>query len=443
VLLGGISFQILPINLAKLFFGTKQSDSKLDIGQTHGPADFALFPLLQEEGAQDLALFGGQMVHHQANHLTELRRIRAQLRGTLRRMGIGVMQGLGILPQTAPVFVNHVIANPAEECGYALGIANLVGPRRVQEPEQRFLDDVVYIRAGTAQMVGNLVAKFRGASTYGQAAEGFQSGFGNSLDLEQIEIDETGRLSRETVEQLRRDPPRLVIAVGTRAARVARERLPDLPILYCLALNPLENQLTGINIGGVVLDVELPRQFANIRKLLPNLRRIAVVYDELTSGSVVRQARQYLGSGLEIVPRNARTPQEAKQEIRDLFNNVLGPGDAFWLLWDSVAANPANFRTLVELSLKNKVPLIVPAKPFVEAGALISVGANYEEAGRQLARMAQRVLAGEARPGDFPAVAPAEVTVTINGEVARQIGVPIPGDLHADILSPSARARAP
>jgi putative ABC transport system substrate-binding protein len=283
----------------------------------------------------------------------------------------------------------------------------------------------------------------RGASTYQQAAQGFKGGFANSLDLEQVEIDESGRLSGEVLERWRRTPPRLVIAVGTRAARVASERLPDLPILYCLTLRPLENQLVGPHIGGIVLDVELPQQFENIRKLLPNLRRIGVVYDDLTSGPLVRRARQYLGPGMQIVPRNARTPQEAEREIRDLFRNLLSPADAFWLLWDSVTANPANFRTLVELSLKNKVPLIVPARPFVEAGALVSVGANYEEAGRQLAQMAQRILVGQARPGDFLAVTPTELTVTINGEVARQIGVPIPHDLRADILSPVVGARAP
>ena len=283
----------------------------------------------------------------------------------------------------------------------------------------------------------------RGASTYQQAAQGFQSAFANTDDLEQIEIDESGRFPEKSLERLRRNPPRLVVAIGTRAARTATERLPDRPILYCLALRPVQNRLVGANIGGIVLDVELSRQFDNIRKLLPNLRHTGVVYDELTSGPLVRQVQRYLGSSIQLVPRSARTPREAEREIQYLLNNELGPGDAFWLLWDPVTANPANFRLLVDLSLRNKVPLIAPARPFVEAGALISAGANYEQAGRQVARMAQQVLAGQARPGDFAAVFPAELTVTINGEVARQFGLAIPRDLRADILSPRAGARIP
>jgi ABC-type uncharacterized transport system substrate-binding protein len=302
---------------------------------------------------------------------------------------------------------------------------------------------VLFCSTGTAVSAQVALLVERGASTYQQAAYGFKTAFANTLNVEQIELDESGQMSKELLAGWRRNPPRLVIAIGTRAARAASGRLPSLPVLYCLTLRSLENQLVGTNIGGIVLDVGLPQQFENIRKLLPNLRRIGVVYDELTSGPVVKQARNYLGPGIQIVPRNARTPQEAEREIRDLFNNVLGPGDAFWLLWDSVTANPANFRILVELSLKNKTPLIVPARPFVEAGALVSVGANYEQAGRQLAEMAQQILAGQARPGDFLAVPPAELTVTINGAVARQLGIAIPQGLRADILAPIDGKRAP
>jgi len=283
----------------------------------------------------------------------------------------------------------------------------------------------------------------RGASIYQQAAQGFQQGFAGTDRVEQIYIDEGGPALEARLVSLRANPPRLVVAIGTQAARTAKERLPNIPILYCLALRPVQNQLVGANIGGIALDVELSQQFENIKKVLPNLRRIGVVYDELASGPWVREAQQYLGSNVRLVARDARTPREAEQEIRELLSNVLGPEDAFLLLWDSVTANPANFRLLVELSLRYKVPLIAPARPFVEAGALISVGADYEQAGRQAAVMAQRVLLGQARLGDLAAVPPAELTVTINGEVARQLRVAIPTDLRTDVLGPAVGARTP
>jgi putative tryptophan/tyrosine transport system substrate-binding protein len=283
----------------------------------------------------------------------------------------------------------------------------------------------------------------RGPSIYQEAALGFQRAFSGTDEIDQIYIDADARSLERSLDSLRKNPPRLVVAIGTQAARTAKDLLPNIPILYCLALRPVENQLVGTTIGGIALDIDLAQQLESIQRALPKLRRIGVVYDELTSGPLVRQLQQHLGTNVQLVARDVRTPQEAAREIQDLLSNGLSGDDAFWLLWDSVSANPANFRLLVELSLRYKVPLIAPARPFVEAGALISVGADYERAGRQVAVMAQQVLRGQAQPGNFQAVPPAEVVVTINGEVARRLGIEFPPDLRADILAPAVGARAP
>ena len=110
--------------------------------------------------------------------------------------------------------------------------------------------------------------------------------------------------------------------------------------------------------------------------------------------------------------------------------------DAFWLLWDPVVLNPANFRLLVDFSLKNKVRLIAPAPAFVETGALLSVAADPFKAGRQTGEMARQVLDGKARAGRFAAVPPENLVLTINGEVARRLGVSFPPNLPAEILAP-------
>jgi ABC-type uncharacterized transport system substrate-binding protein len=283
----------------------------------------------------------------------------------------------------------------------------------------------------------------RGPSIYQQAALGFRQAFADTDQVEQIFIDADGRPVGGSLESLRANPPRLVVAIGTQAARTARERLPSIPILYCLALNPIQNHLVGANIGGIALDIELTQQLESIEKALPKLRHLGVVYDELTSGPLVRQLRQHLGTNIQLVARDVRTPQEAARAIEELLGNVLSGEDAFWMLWDSVSANPANFRLLVELGLRYKVPVIAPARPFVEAGALISVGADYEQAGRQVATMAKQVLRREARPEDFGGVPPSESVVTINGEVARRLGIEFPPDLRADVLARWVGTRAP
>jgi putative tryptophan/tyrosine transport system substrate-binding protein len=275
-----------------------------------------------------------------------------------------------------------------------------------------------------------------GSSIYQQAAKGFQEGFAAADQVEEIYIDGGGRELKANFGSLRRRRPRLVVAIGTQAARAAKENLPDIPILYCLALRPVQNELVGANIGGVTLDVALSQQFESIQKFLPRIHRIGVVYDEQTSGPLVGQAERYLNPGVRLVARSAHTPEEAHRQIEDLLGSALSRGDAFWLIWDAVVTNPANFKFLVELSLKYKVPLIAPARPFVEAGALMSVGADYSKAGQQTGRIAQQVLRREARPEDFEAVPAAHSIVTINGEVARRLGIDFPPHLRSEVLVP-------
>lgn len=279
------------------------------------------------------------------------------------------------------------------------------------------------------------------ASIYEQAAQGFQQAFAGAV--QRLYLNGDDRALEASFASLRNNPPRLLVAIGTQAARIARARLGNVPILYCLALQPSQNNLVGTNIGGIALDVGLSQQFEKIQQALPNLRRIGVVYNPLTSGSTVREARQYLAQNIQLVERQVSTPQQAARAIEELMSSVLGNQDAFWLLWDSVTANPANFRRLVELSLTYRIPVIAPARPFVEAGALISVGADYEQAGREAATMAQRVLRSEVQPGDFMAVPPSEAVITINGGVAQRLGMSIPADLPAEILAPAVGARAP
>lgn len=274
----------------------------------------------------------------------------------------------------------------------------------------------------------------RGASAYQQAVEGFRDEIGAAVAVTEIQIDLSGRLPQKALNQISMHPPRLIVAVGTRAARESFLYLPQIPALHCLALRPLPGASSEPQFGGVFLNLDIPRQIESARKLLPNLKNIGIVYDETTSAPLIRDLQKRLPPGERIIPRVASTPQIAAREMESLFNSVLGPGDAFLLLWDSVVANPANFKLLVELSIKNKIPLIAPARAFVEAGALISTGVNYEQAGRQVAIMARQVLSGAARPADFSSFSPASVVITINAAVAAQLGIRVPPDVQADIL---------
>ena len=74
------------------------------------------------------------------------------------------------------------------------------------------------------------------------------------------------------------------------AARLAKKRLADLPLLYCMVPNPHRYELEGSNIAGISLDIPGEVQFARYKTVVPNPKTIGVIYDPEKSGALVAEA---------------------------------------------------------------------------------------------------------------------------------------------------------
>ena len=69
-------------------------------------------------------------------------------------------------------------------------------------------------------------------------------------------------------------------------------------------------------------------------------------------------------------------------------------------------------------------------KQFVEAGGLMSYGADLAESYRRVAYFVDKILNG-AKPADLPVEQPTKFEFVINQKTAKQIGLTIPPDLLA------------
>jgi putative ABC transport system substrate-binding protein len=85
---------------------------------------------------------------------------------------------------------------------------------------------------------------------------------------------------------------------------------------------------------------------------------------------------------------------------------------------------------LVDLAVKNRLPVIYPQSEFAEVGGLMSYGPNLPDLFRRAAIYVDKILKG-AKPADLPVEQPTKFELVINLKAAKQIGLTIPPNVLA------------
>ena len=85
---------------------------------------------------------------------------------------------------------------------------------------------------------------------------------------------------------------------------------------------------------------------------------------------------------------------------------------------------------LAELAAKHRLPTMVSFRELVEAGALMSYGADLADLSRRAAAYVDKILKGS-KPGELPVEQPIKFSLVINLKTASALGLTIPSSLLA------------
>jgi putative ABC transport system substrate-binding protein len=90
----------------------------------------------------------------------------------------------------------------------------------------------------------------------------------------------------------------------------------------------------------------------------------------------------------------------------------------------------ANEKRVVDFTLKSRLPSVYDSTSAVEAGGLMTYGADEANNFRQVAWYIDKILKG-AKPGNLPVEQPTKFELAINLQTAKKIGLTIPPEVIA------------
>ena len=90
----------------------------------------------------------------------------------------------------------------------------------------------------------------------------------------------------------------------------------------------------------------------------------------------------------------------------------------------------ANQKRTIGFALKSRLPSMYYDREFVDAGGLMSYGADLADSYRRVAYYVDRILKGT-KPADLPVEQPKKFEFVINLKTAKQIGLTIPPNVLA------------
>jgi putative ABC transport system substrate-binding protein len=227
--------------------------------------------------------------------------------------------------------------------------------------------------------------------------------------------------AERVVRGLASDPPPLILALGARAAWIARQELPGVPLVYALVFDPERYGITGAQVTGVQMEVAPDIVLGQFQLFAPRVRRIGLLISTDNSDEDIKIAIETAKrAGMEVVARRVAS----EDDVRRAFANVRRSVDAIWLLPDPAVVTPTNFHYIIGETRRSRMPVLVWSRPLVEAGALLCVAPDYAQVGVQAGDLALQILNG-ATPGTLSPPSPEGFRVVLNRDTLEALGLKV------------------
>src|SRR5262245_21838766 len=273
-------------------------------------------------------------------------------------------------------------------------------------------------------------------------AAAFRTGLAGYVEGQNVTVEyhwlegQYGRLPALMADLVRRRVDVIATPGNTPAALAAKAATTTIPIVFGVAEDPAKIGLvanlarpggnaTGFNFFFSEVGA---KRLGLLHDLVPKAVRIAVLVNPAnapTAEAVLREipeAARTLGLQIQVV--NASTISEIEAAFATIVNSRA---DALFVAPDAFfTARRGQFATL---AARDRMPASCANREMVEAGLLMSYGANLVDMFRQVGVYTGNVLKG-AKPAQLPVLQSSKFEFVINMQTARALGIDVPNSMQ-------------
>ena len=258
------------------------------------------------------------------------------------------------------------------------------------------------------------------------AKQGYVEGKNIEIDLQNAQGEQR---NLKTISQQLAESSDVVLAIATPSAQSLANTTQTTPVIFSAVTDPVSAKLVesrehpGGNVTGTSDQSSdaISIQINLIKKVLPKAKTIGILYTQSEPNSVVQkdEAKRLLEEkGFTVVEKTILDSNNVKAAAESLMAEV----DMVFVPTDNIISS--TIETVKQVSIKHKVPVFGGSTEMIAVGGLYNYGTNYEELGRQTARMLVRVLKGE-KPENIAVELPEKLELHTNKEMADALGIDI------------------
>jgi len=291
-------------------------------------------------------------------------------------------------------------------------------------------------------VIGILDGGAEGALEYQMAA--FRQGLGEQGYVEHRNVEilyrwgesRYDRLPSLAADLVRRHVALIYSSTCTPCAHAATSATATIPIVFVSGADPVDIGLVtslnrpGANATGVsfLTTALIAKRLQLLHEIVPAVTTIGYLVNPTAPQAEAERREAETAArvlGVRLVILSTSTPREIEGAFAILAERragaLLGGADTLFMLQRA---------QLTELASRHALPAIHFAREFVEAGGLMSYGANISDADRLAGNYAGRILKGE-KPTELPVQQSTKVELAINLRTAKALGLEIPPGILA------------